>query len=142
MPLIAPLIAVSQIISSAGHTTHRNVYFEDSHSLVRVRADSALMLMLGNGFIHYLLLCICIAPFIWLYRRFSNQGGKWDVCRASYACHRDPRDPQGVMGVPLGEGDWIKIWERTIRLAVGNRIQSTKAIWRPTPNDSGVVTFD
>jgi hypothetical protein len=78
-----------------------------------------------------------------MYRRYGKEGGKWDVCRASYVCNRDPRDPPNAMGrVPLGDGDWVKIWERTIRLGVGNRIQTSRPIYKPTANDSGVIVFD
>jgi len=78
-----------------------------------------------------------------MYRRYGKEGGKWDVCRASYACNRDPRDPPNVVGgVPLGGGDWVKIWERTIRLGVGNNIRTSQPIYRPTANDSGVIVFD
>jgi len=78
-----------------------------------------------------------------MYRRYGKEGGKWDLCRASYVCNRDPRDPPNVVGgVPLGDGDWVKIWERTIRLGVGNRIRTCQSIYRPTANDSGVIVFD
>jgi hypothetical protein len=101
------------------------------------------MAILANGFFKFLLWIILVYPFLWLYYRYSSQSGKWDVCRAHYSCTRDPRDPAGSVGcVPLGDGDWVKVWERTIRLAVGNRIQSNSPIYRPTPNDSGVINFD
>ena len=101
------------------------------------------MTMLKNECVTCLLWLILVWPIIWLIRRYGEQGGKWDVCRASYVCNRDPRDRPGTGdGVPLGDGDWVKIWERTLRLAVGNRIQSTSPIYRPTANDSGVILFD
>jgi hypothetical protein len=101
------------------------------------------MTMLTNGFLVFLLWLVCAFPFIWCYRRFGGEGGKWDVCRAAYACERDPRDAPGVItGQPLGDGDLVKIWERTIRLGVGNRIRDRRAIYRPTANDSGVIVFD
>jgi hypothetical protein len=133
---------VNQIINSTGHSTYRKVYFTVTRSTIQVRADSALMTMLKDSFISCLLWLVLVFPIVWLIRRFGKNGGKWDVCRAEYVCDRDPRDPDDAEGVPLGEGDWVKIWERTLRLAVGNRIKTSSPIYRPTANDSGVILFD
>jgi hypothetical protein len=135
--------AVDQIINSTGHTGHRNVYFTVTNSSIKIHPDSTLMMLLTNPFLKFLLWLVLAYPFIWMYRRYGKEGGKWDVCRASYACNRDPRDPPNVVGgVPLGGGDWVKIWERTIRLGVGNNIRTSQPIYRPTANDSGVIVFD
>jgi hypothetical protein len=98
--------------------------------------------MLTDGLIKYLPWVDLVYPFVWMYRRFGKQGGKWDVCKASFPCNRDPRDSHKVIGVPLGDGDWVKIWERTIRLGIRNRIQTTQPIYRPTANDSEVIVFN
>lgn len=134
---------INQIINSTGHSTYRNVYFSTTHSVIKVRIDSPLMTMLKHDCISCLLWLVLAWPIIWLIRRFGQEGGKWDVCRAAYVCNRDPRDPPGsAEGIPLGDGDWVKVWERTLRLAVGNRIQTSSPIYRPTANDSGVILFD
>jgi hypothetical protein len=101
-----------------------------------------MMMMLTDGLIKFLLWVVLAYPFIWMYRRFGKQGGKWDVCRASFTCSRDPRDPPNMTGVPLGDGDWVKLWEKTIRLGVGNQIQTTQPIYRPAANDSNAIVFD
>jgi hypothetical protein len=135
--------AVNQIINSTGHSTNRRVYFTVTKSAIKVRPNTLLMPMLTNKFIMFLLWIVLVWPFIWLYRRFGRPGGKWDVCRAEYAFDRDPRDSGGNGGdVRLGDGDWVKIWERTLRLAVGNRIQSSSPIYRPTENDSNLIRFN
>ena len=135
--------AVNQIVNSTGHTGHRNVYFTVTNSSIKIQRDSTLMMLLTNGFLKFLLWLVCAYPFIWMYRRYGKEGGKRDVCRASYVCNRDPRDLPNLMGgVPLGDGDWVKIWERTFHLSVGNRIQTSRPIYRPTTNDSGVIAFD
>ncbi|KIM80108.1 hypothetical protein PILCRDRAFT_822621 [Piloderma croceum F 1598] len=134
--------AVDEIISSTGYSSFRNVYFTVGNTSIKVQADSTLTRMLTDGLIKYLPWVDLIYPFVWMYRRFGKQGGKWDVCRASFACNRDPQDPHNVIGVPLGDGDWVKIWENTIRLGIRNRIQTTQPIYRPTANDSEVIVFD
>ena len=137
------LSAVGQIINSTGHTGSYKVQFKISNNSIKIHPDTTLMMLLTNPFLKFLLWIILVYPFIWLYRRFGSQGGKWDVCRAMFVCKRDPRDPPGVDGVPLhGDGEWVKIWERTIRLGVGNRIQTRRPIYRPTANDSGVIVYD
>ncbi|KIM80107.1 hypothetical protein PILCRDRAFT_9686 [Piloderma croceum F 1598] len=133
--------AVNQIISSTGYSSVQNVYFTVGNSSIKVQADSSLTRMPADG-LKYLRWIDLVYPFVWMYRRFGKQGGKWDVCRASFTCNRDPRDPHKVIGVPLGDGDWVKIWERTIRLGIRNRIQTTQPIYRPTADDSEVIVFD
>jgi len=134
--------AVDQIICSTGYSSFRKVYFTVGNNSIKVRADSTLMMILTGGFVNYKLWNNLVYPFAWIYRRCGHQGGKWDVCRASFSCNRDPRDSPNVIGVPLGDGDWVKIWERTIRLGVRNRIQMPQPIYRPTMNDSDVIIFD
>ena len=145
LDLTFPCPAINQIINSTGHSTHRKVRFSVTQSTIQVRADSTLMTMLMDKFIAFLLWLVCVYPIVWLVRRYGKNGGKWDTCRAEYVCDRDPRDPIDAplgQGVPLGEGDWVKVWERTLRLAVGNRIKTSSPIYRPTANDSGVILFD
>jgi len=138
----SPSIAVERIISSTGHSSFRKVYFTVGNTSIKVQPDSTLTMVLTDGLIKYIPWIDLVYPFVWMYRRFGKQGGKWDVCRASFTCNRDPRDPHKVIGVPLVDGDWVKIWERTIRLGIRNRIQTTQPIYRPIANDSEVIVFD
>jgi hypothetical protein len=137
------LSAVSQIITSAGHSGQCKVEFKLSNNSIKIHPDSTLMTMLSSTALKFLLWILLVYPFLWLYRRYGSAGGKWDVCRATFICRRDPRNPPGVDGVPLrSDGDLVQIWERTIRLAVRDRIQTTRPIYRPTANNSEVIIYD
>jgi hypothetical protein len=138
------LLAVAQIIGSTGHGGDMRVFFEITGRRIKIRAPSQLSQMMSNRIVKILLWILLIYPFLWLYRHVSEAGGKWDLCGASYPLINDPRDPPGApYGVngPMRDGDWIRIWEKTIRLGIMNHIQSSVPIRRPVTDDSGVINF-
>jgi len=93
-----------------------------------------------NNVVKVVLWIFLIYPCLWFCRHFSVAGGKWDLCGAAYPLIKDPRDMPA--SGPMTDGDWIRIWERTIRLGIKSRIQSRRPIRRPVADDASVITFD
>ena len=121
------------------------MFFEITGRRIKIRAPSQLFQLMSHKTIKILLWIFLIYPLIWLFRYFSEEGGKWEVCGASYPLIRDPRDPPGApfgTSSPMRDGDWVRIWERTIRLGIMNRLQSNRPIRRPVADDSSIINFE
>jgi len=127
-----------RIIKSTGHKGNTRVFFEFTGGKISIRAPSVMFQMMSNKMVN--LWFILIYPFLWFFCHYSVVGGKWDLCGAAYPLIRDPSDAPA--SGHMSDGDWIRIWGRTIRLGIKNRIQSSRPIRRPVADDARIITFD
>ena len=133
------VLAARHVIASTDYRGNVKVVFRITGGKIKIRAPSQMFQMMSNPIVKIILCVFLIYPFLWLYRHYSAAGGKWDLCGAAYPLIMDPRNVPGRG--PMREGDWIKIWDRTIRLGVMSRIQSDRFIRRPVTGKSTVIIF-
>ncbi|KAF9512630.1 hypothetical protein BS47DRAFT_1394076 [Hydnum rufescens UP504] len=132
-------LAITGVSSVTFETTANNIY---------IRPDTPLSRALSNVWIKVILWVLLIYPFVWLFRRFHEQGGgRWKVCGAAYALNRTaPMPPRTATdgtalpdwAVPLEagpfgvrEGEWFKAWEGTIKNAVLTGTQRSQPLRLP-----------
>jgi hypothetical protein len=132
------------------------VLFEVHENEVIVRPDSRLSRALSKLWVQILLIITFVYPFIWLYRRFSMQGGgRWTVAGGAYALKRwvvpsndvQPGAPASVFQTPDGprvllgmrEAEWLQAWEPTIRHAVSGRRTNREPMYDPIPTAGAAV---
>jgi len=141
-------VAIADAIKSTRYSGHVTVLFEVHANEVIVRPDSRLSRALSNLWVQILLIITLVYPFIWLYRRFSMQGGgRWTVAGGAYALKRwvvpsndvQPGTPAKVFQTPDGprvllgirEAEWLQAWEATIRRAVSGRRTNKEPLYEP-----------
>lgn len=144
------------------------VEFQVTGTKVIVRPDNHLSRTISNKWLLAFLWLFLIYPFIWLYKRFGQQGGgQWAVCGGAYALkfwtpvnlppRQDTLEPpppfeengamvhvgQGVYTfVGMREGQWFEQWEGTVRRAVKRKLRTKTALTEPDhgPDDTNPNT--
>ena len=152
--------AVIAAVQSTYYNGNLQVKFIRRSRKIHVRANNWFSRALSHTWVKVLLWVFLLYPFVWLFKRFSEEGGgRWEVCGGAYALKAwqfvaRPRNPppqphealpeytpvdagivQTTMGaarlVGVKEGEWFALWEGTIKRAVLGRLQSRAPLVEP-----------
>jgi len=150
--------AIRATIASTSYAGNISISFESTSNKICVRPDNRLSRILSNPWIKFLMFITLIYPFVWLYKRFhSKGGGRWEVCGGAYSLkqlvpagdeqHLDsksalPNQPaemsstsRSMKVIGLKEGQWLRLWEGSIKRAVASRLQTSVPLTEPQTHD-------
>jgi hypothetical protein len=136
--LVKAIVSLIQLNGYSGKVSTEWVLSNDS-IVVRPRNQLSTLLY-GSGITSYL--ANAAYPLIWMWKRFSAQGGgRWEVCGAAYALKVVERGQNGedrVRGEK--EGSWLRKWEGTIAHCVASKMKSDEPLREPILNEDGIPT--
>jgi hypothetical protein len=150
--------AIRTTIASTSYAGNISVSFEYTSNKICVRPDNRLSRILSNPWIKFLMIITLIYPFVWLYKRFhSRGGGRWEVCGGAYSLKRlvpageeqnpdsksalrdQPADisstSRSMKVIGLKEGQWLRLWEGSIKRAVASHLQTSVPLTEPKTHD-------